>query len=76
MPARSFADWSIELTYYQLRGSHGCLSLQAAHIGVGISGREGRAAVLASDYSLAQFRFVARLILVHGRAAAKRNAGG
>lgn len=27
---------------------------QAAHIGVGISGREGRAAVLASDYSFAQ----------------------
>ena len=30
--------------------------LQAAHIGCGISGREGRAAVLASDFSFAQFR--------------------
>ncbi|KAJ9515335.1 hypothetical protein QJQ45_006610 [Haematococcus lacustris] len=47
--------------------------LQAAHIGVGISGREGRAAVLASDFSFAQFRYVARLVLWHGRATYKRN---
>lgn len=39
----------------------------AAHIGVGISGREGQQAVLASDYSFAQFRFLERLVLVHGR---------
>ena len=30
--------------------------LTAAHIGVGISGQEGMQAVLASDYSFAQFR--------------------
>jgi P-type E1-E2 ATPase len=30
--------------------------IQAAHIGCGISGREGRAAVLAADFSFAQFR--------------------
>jgi phospholipid-translocating ATPase/phospholipid-transporting ATPase len=30
--------------------------IRAAHISVGISGREGRAAVLASDFSYAQFR--------------------
>ena len=41
--------------------------IQAAHIGVGISGREGQQAVLASDYSFAQFRFLERLLLVHGR---------
>lgn len=28
--------------------------IRAAHIGVGISGREGRAAVLSSDFSFAQ----------------------
>ncbi len=49
--------------------------LQAAHIGVGISGREGRAAVLAADFSFAQFRFVSRLVLMHGRMACKRNCG-
>ena len=41
--------------------------IAAAHIGVGISGQEGMQAVLASDYSLAQFRFLERLLLVHGR---------
>ena len=48
--------------------------IQAAHIGVGISGREGRAAVLASDFAAAQFRFLSRLLLVHGRWSYKRNA--
>ena len=38
-----------------------------AHIGVGISGQEGIQAVLASDYSFSQFRFLQRLLLVHGR---------
>jgi phospholipid-translocating ATPase len=41
--------------------------IQNAHIGIGISGLEGRQAVLASDYSIAQFRFLERLLLVHGR---------
>ncbi|KAG8012736.1 Phospholipid-transporting ATPase ID [Nibea albiflora] len=40
---------------------------KAAHIGVGISGQEGMQAVLASDYSFAQFRYLQRLLLVHGR---------
>lgn len=43
------------------------LFVTAAHIGVGISGQEGMQAVLASDYSIAQFRFLERLLLVHGR---------
>lgn len=41
--------------------------IAAAHIGVGISGQEGMQAVLASDYSIAQFKFLERLLLVHGR---------
>lgn len=41
--------------------------LAGAHIGVGISGQEGIQAVLASDYSFSQFRFLQRLLLVHGR---------
>lgn len=39
----------------------------AAHIGVGISGQEGMQAVMSSDYSFAQFRYLQRLLLVHGR---------
>ncbi|XP_069074061.1 phospholipid-transporting ATPase IC-like isoform X1 [Pleurodeles waltl] len=41
--------------------------IKTAHIGVGISGHEGQQAVLASDYALAQFCFLQRLLLVHGR---------
>ena len=48
--------------------------IQAAHIGVGISGREGRAAVLASDFAFAQFRYLSRLLLVHGRWSYLRNS--
>ena len=38
--------------------------IQAAHIGVGISGAEGMQAVMASDFAFAQFRFLERLILL------------
>ncbi len=41
--------------------------IQTAHIGVGISGQEGVQAVNASDYAIAQFRFLKPLLLVHGR---------
>lgn len=41
--------------------------IKAAHIGVGISGQEGQQAVLASDFSFGQFRYLERLLLVHGR---------
>lgn len=46
--------------------------IQAAHVGVGIVGLEGQEAKLASDFSIAQFRFLARLMLVHGRWNYKR----
>mmetsp|Transcript_33556 Transcript_33556/g.84499 ORF Transcript_33556/g.84499 Transcript_33556/m.84499 type:complete len:1400 (-) Transcript_33556:257-4456(-) len=47
--------------------------IQAAHIGCGISGREGRAAVMAADYSFGQFSFLSRLLLVHGHWSYIRN---
>ncbi|KAK1358988.1 hypothetical protein POM88_043462 [Heracleum sosnowskyi] len=40
---------------------------QAAHVGVGISGMEGMQVVMASDFAIAQFRFLTDLLLVHGR---------
>ena len=46
--------------------------IQAAHIGVGISGQEGMQAVMAADFAFAQFRFLERLLLVHGRYNYKR----
>ncbi|KAK7413748.1 drs2 neo1 protein [Neonectria punicea] len=41
--------------------------IQASHVGIGISGREGLQASRISDYSIAQFRFLQKLLLVHGR---------
>ncbi|PSR91224.1 Phospholipid-transporting ATPase 9 [Actinidia chinensis var. chinensis] len=40
--------------------------LQEADIGIGISGVEGMQAVMSSDIAIAQFRFLERLLLVHG----------
>ncbi|CAA3016564.1 probable phospholipid-transporting ATPase 8 [Olea europaea subsp. europaea] len=40
--------------------------LQEADIGVGISGVEGMQAVMSADFAIAQFRFLERLLLVHG----------
>ena len=37
--------------------------IQAAHLGIGISGQEGMQAVRSSDYSIAQFRFLKNLLL-------------
>ena len=44
-----------------------------ADVGVGISGKEGRQAVLAADYSFGQFRFLKKLLLFHGRCNFYRN---
>lgn len=43
-----------------------------ASVGVGISGNEGMQAVRSSDYAIAQFAYLKRLLLVHGRSNYKR----
>ncbi|XP_030246129.1 phospholipid-transporting ATPase ID isoform X3 [Drosophila navojoa] len=48
-------------------GANDVSMIKAAHIGVGISGQEGLQAVLSSDYAIAQFCHLERLLLVHGR---------
>lgn len=55
-------------------GANDVAMIQAANIGVGIAGEEGRQAVMSSDYAIGQFRFLARLLLVHGRWSYKRLA--
>ncbi|CAF3363194.1 unnamed protein product [Rotaria sp. Silwood1] len=40
--------------------------IQTAHVGVGIMGREGVQAACASDYTIGQFRFLTKLLFVHG----------
>ncbi|KAM9225592.1 phospholipid-transporting ATPase IC [Dugong dugon] len=48
-------------------GANDVNMIKTAHIGVGISGQEGMQAVMSSDFSFAQFRYLQRLLLVHGR---------
>ncbi|NXB47797.1 AT8B3 ATPase, partial [Leucopsar rothschildi] len=48
-------------------GANDVNMIKTADIGVGISGLEGLQAVQCSDYALAQFSFLQRLLLVHGR---------
>ncbi|UJR35768.1 hypothetical protein I4U23_028516 [Adineta vaga] len=40
--------------------------IQTAHVGVGIMGREGVQAACAADYTIGQFRFLTKLLFVHG----------
>ncbi len=54
-------------------GANDVSMIQAADVGVGISGEEGLQAVNSSDYSIAQFRFLKRLLLVHGHWSFARN---
>jgi phospholipid-translocating ATPase len=47
-------------------GANDCAMIQEAHVGIGIAGKEGMQAARASDYSIGQFRFLCKLLLVHG----------
>ncbi|KAG9321717.1 hypothetical protein KVV02_006631 [Mortierella alpina] len=47
-------------------GANDVSMIQAANIGVGIAGQEGMQAAMASDYSITQFRFIRKLVIVHG----------
>ncbi|KAI5370667.1 putative P-type ATPase, HAD superfamily, P-type ATPase, transmembrane domain superfamily [Septoria linicola] len=48
-------------------GANDVAMIQEADVGVGIAGEEGRQAVMSSDYAIGQFRYLTRLLLVHGR---------
>lgn len=48
-------------------GANDIAMIQEAHVGIGITGKEGLQAARISDYSIAQFRFLTKLLLVHGR---------
>ncbi|EXJ84048.1 phospholipid-translocating ATPase [Capronia epimyces CBS 606.96] len=48
-------------------GANDIAMIQEAHVGIGIAGKEGLQAARTSDYSIAQFRFLLKLVLVHGR---------
>jgi phospholipid-transporting ATPase len=47
-------------------GANDVSMIQAAHIGIGISGVEGLQAARSADVAIAQFRYLRKLLLVHG----------
>ncbi|CAG8565843.1 10691_t:CDS:10, partial [Ambispora leptoticha] len=47
-------------------GANDVSMIQAAHVGVGISGLEGLQAARSADVAISQFRFLKKLLLVHG----------
>lgn len=55
-------------------GANDVSMIQAADIGVGVAGEEGLQAVNSSDYAIGQFRYLQRLLLVHGHWSYMRNA--
>ncbi|GAA5983570.1 hypothetical protein JCM5350_004867 [Sporobolomyces pararoseus] len=48
-------------------GANDVAMIQEAHIGVGIAGLEGAQASMSADYAVGQFRYLTKLLLVHGR---------
>ncbi|XP_046562486.1 phospholipid-transporting ATPase VB-like [Haliotis rubra] len=47
-------------------GANDVSMIQTADIGIGISGQEGMQAVMSSDFAIARFKYLERLLLVHG----------
>ncbi|XP_065055666.1 phospholipid-transporting ATPase IF-like isoform X1 [Rhopilema esculentum] len=47
-------------------GANDCSMIQEAHVGCGIMGKEGRQAVRTSDYAFHRFKYLKRVVLVHG----------
>ncbi|KAI6148059.1 hypothetical protein BKA82DRAFT_1005851 [Pisolithus tinctorius] len=55
-------------------GGNDVSMIQAADVGVGIVGKEGKQASLAADFSVTQFSYLAKLLMWHGRNSYRRSA--
>ncbi|KAI8911671.1 hypothetical protein EDD86DRAFT_269453 [Gorgonomyces haynaldii] len=47
-------------------GANDVSMIQKSHVGVGVAGKEGSQAALASDFVISRFRHLSKLLLVHG----------
>lgn len=47
-------------------GANDVSMIQEAHVGFGLMGKEGRQAANSADFAFTQFRFIKRVLLVHG----------
>lgn len=48
-------------------GANDVAMIQEANVGIGLFGLEGSQAAMSADYAFGQFRFLTKLLLVHGR---------
>lgn len=55
-------------------GGNDVSMIQAADVGIGIVGKEGKQASLAADFSVPEFRYLMKLLVWHGRNSYKRSA--
>ena len=55
-------------------GANDVNMITTANIGIGIIGVEGRQAMRASDYAISQFKYLKRLLFVHGRESYRKNS--
>jgi len=55
-------------------GGNDVSMIHAAHVGIGLEGREGKQAALAADFSIREFSHLSRLVLWHGRNCYLRSA--
>lgn len=55
-------------------GANDVSMIQEAHVGIGISGREGKQAVNCSDFAIGRFQMLNRLLFVHGHLFYHRTA--
>jgi len=52
-------------------GGNDVAMIQAADVGIGVEGKEGKQAALSADYSIPKFEYLNKLLLWHGRNAYK-----
>ncbi len=55
-------------------GANDVAMIQEANIGCGLFGLEGSQAAMSADYAFGQFRFLTKLLIVHGRWSYQRVA--
>lgn len=54
-------------------GANDCSMISKAHVGVGIAGKEGMQAARSADFAIGKFKYLHKLLFVHGREAYRRN---
>jgi len=67
--AKSYGPWT---TLAVGDGANDVSMIREAHVGVGIYGKEGTQAARTADFAIGQFRYLQKLLLVHGRLSYKR----